>query len=41
MDQSEKTERLRQQLETAMQPVLERLDRIEAELKELKEQQNK
>jgi len=41
MEQTDKAERLRKQMEDILQPVMERLDRIEAELKELKEQQNK
>lgn len=41
MENKDKTERLRDELQKAMEPVMERLDRIESELKQLKEQQNK
>jgi len=37
MENNEKTERLRVQLQEALQPLIDRLDRIEKELKELKE----
>lgn len=36
MENNEKTERLRNELKEAMQPIIDRLDRIEAELKEWK-----
>jgi uncharacterized protein (UPF0335 family) len=39
--ENEKADRLKIMLEQALQPIVERLDRIEAELKALKEQDDK
>ncbi|WP_255376705.1 hypothetical protein [Oceanobacillus sp. Castelsardo] len=39
--ENEKADRLRIMLQEALQPILERLDRIEKELKTLKEQDKK